>query len=80
MNAYYVRMIDNRTKQVRRGFECMASDSCAAVDQHIDLCEPGEKLEVMGLDAWRELQRDHRALVQQINRPDELSRVMQGGM
>jgi hypothetical protein len=78
MNAYIV--LFKRGSTVVRFFEAMASDSCAAVDQHIDLCEPGEKLEVMGLDAWRELQRDHRALVQQINRPDELSRAMQGGM
>jgi hypothetical protein len=64
----------------RLSFDAMAPDSVSCVMQHMDLCEPDEKLDVMGLEHWREQQRERAALVRQINRPDELARAMNGGM
>lgn len=41
---------------VVRSFEAMGTDSCTVVEQHLGSCQPGEKLDVMSLEAWREVQ------------------------
>jgi hypothetical protein len=58
----------------RLSFDAMASDSVSCVMQHMDLCEPDEKLDVMGLEHWREQQREHASLERQVaaNRRDPL--------
>ena len=73
---YMVRI--RRAGQVVRQFEAMSSDSVSCVQQHMDLCEPGEKLDVMGLAEYRESQRERKALELQINRPSELERAITG--
>lgn len=54
LRSYHVRVINRASRQTVREFEAMAADSCACAMQHADLAEPGEKLDVMSLDAWRE--------------------------
>lgn len=71
LRPYFVRIIDARTRTVVRSFESFAPDSVTCVNQHTDLLEHGEKLDVMGLDAWRQLQREHKALVRQIQAVDQ---------
>jgi hypothetical protein len=50
MRRYMVRF--RRAGQVVRQFEAIGTDSCSVVMQHADLCEPGEKIDVMGLDEY----------------------------
>jgi hypothetical protein len=58
----------------RLSFDAMASDSVTCVMQHMDLAGPGEKLDVMGLEHWREQRREHASLERQVaaNRRDPL--------
>ncbi|MFA7322294.1 MAG: hypothetical protein WC000_12590 [Dokdonella sp.] len=64
---------------VVRQFEAIGTDSCAVSVQHMDTLQPGEKLDVMSMESWRELQSDRRALMRQIERPDALTAACTGG-
>jgi hypothetical protein len=72
MNAYIVQVKEGQ--HIVSQFEVMASDSVTCVMQHMDLCGPGEKLDVMGLEHWREQRREHAELERQVaaNRRDPL--------
>mgnify|MGYP003443284132 CR=1 FL=1 len=65
MQTYRIQI--KRGQTVRREFEAMAEDSCAATMQHADLCEPGEKLDVQLIPLLpMPTPNDRRALLNQI--------------
>jgi hypothetical protein len=77
MNTY--RITIGRRSAPRLEFQAMSPDSCTCAAQHADLCEVGERLEVVSLaqptDEQRERMRERKALERQVSHQDVQDRI-----